>query len=74
MKDNFWSFYVIIFFSGNISPNKLNEPQRQIGLIGMLIGAGEITGKLILFLTIIPIATKEIFSYVVLTPSVLWET
>lgn len=31
-------------FIGNIDPSKLDEPKRQLGLIGIMIGAGEITG------------------------------
>jgi len=46
--------FELTFFSGvygtsvgNIKPGKIDEPKRQIGLIGMLIGAGEITGGLL---------------------------
>lgn len=46
--------FVLTFFSGvygtsvgNIDPSKLKDAQRQIGLIGMMIGIGEITGGLL---------------------------
>jgi len=46
--------FELTFFSGvygtsvgNIKPDKIDAPKRQIGLIGMLIGAGEITGGLL---------------------------
>lgn len=48
MKYNFHKFLLTLescfFLIGNISPTKLSEPSRQLGLIGMMIGAGEISG------------------------------
>ena len=37
-------------FTANINNANLHDAKRQIGLIGMLIGAGEITGTVYVFL------------------------